>query len=99
MKTAQLAAAALAMMAFAVPALAQDIPTPQEVMAMVDTNKDGGIDPMEWAAGPAPIPYPAEADTNHDGKIDLAELTALFAQFQGGGAAPPPAPPTPAPQR
>ncbi|MBV9550974.1 MAG: hypothetical protein JO256_15000, partial [Alphaproteobacteria bacterium] len=84
-------AVAIVLVSFAVPALAQDIPTPEAVIAMVDTNKDGGIDPMEWAAGPAPIPYPAEADTNHDGKIDLAELTALFAQFQGGGAPPPPA--------
>jgi len=92
MKHAKLVAATLTLMTFAAPAMAQDIPTPEAVMAMVDTNKDGGIDPMEWAAGPAPIPYPAEADTNHDGKIDLAELTALFAQFQNGGAPPPPAP-------
>jgi hypothetical protein len=84
MKIATLAAA-LTLTVFAAPALAQDIPTPEAVMAMVDTNKDGGIDPMEWAAGPAPIPYPAEADTNKDGKIDLAELTALFASFQNQG--------------
>jgi hypothetical protein len=31
------------------------------------------------------VPFPEEADTNHDGKIDLAELTALFAQFQAQG--------------
>ena len=81
----KLSLAAAILLAFAAPALAQDIPSPESVIAMVDTNKDGGIDPMEWAAGPAPIPYPAEADTNKDGKIDLAELTALFASFQNQG--------------
>ena len=91
-------AAALVLGAFAAPALAQDIPEPSQVIKDNDKNGDGAIDAMEWAASPAPIPFPAEADTNHDGKIDLAELSALFAQFQGGGAPPPPAAAAPAPQ-
>jgi hypothetical protein len=80
----------------AAPALAQDIPTPQQIIADNDKNGDGAIDRAEWAASPAPMPFPEDADTNHDGKIDLAELTALFAQFQEGGA-PPPAQTAPAP--
>jgi hypothetical protein len=80
------AAIALPLLATALPAMAQDGPPPAEdVMAMVDTNHDGAIDAMEWAASPAPIPFPVEADTNKDGKIDLAELKALFAQFQNQG--------------
>jgi hypothetical protein len=90
---------ALAVLAFAAPAHAQDgPPPPADVIAQADTNHDGGIDKMEWAASPAPIPFPEEADTNHDGKIDLAELTALFAQFQSGQLPPPPAAPPPATQ-
>ena len=82
---------ASALLTIAAPALAQDIPTPQQVISDNDKNADGAIDKTEWAASPAPFPFPEEADTNHDGKIDLAELTALFAQFQDGGAPPPPA--------
>ena len=92
------ASAVLTLAAFAAPALAQDIPSPQQIIQENDKNGDGAIDKAEWAASPAPVPFPEEADTNHDGKIDLAELTALFAQFQGGGAPPPPpAPAAPAP--
>ncbi|HEX2759778.1 MAG TPA: hypothetical protein VHM27_04655 [Rhizomicrobium sp.] len=91
-------AAALALIACAAPALAQDIPSPQEIIAQNDKNGDGAIDKAEWAASPAPVPFPDEADTNHDGKIDLAELTALFAAFQNGGAPPPPPPQQAAPQ-
>lgn len=76
----------------------QDIPSPEQIIADNDKNKDGGIDKAEWAASPAPIPFPEEFDANHDGKISLAELQAMFASFQGGGATPPPAPaPQPAP--
>ena len=84
----------------AVTAVAQDIPPPEQIIAENDTNKDGGIDKAEWAASPAPVPFPEEFDANHDGKIDLAELQAMFAGFQGGGAPPPAtAPQTPqAPQ-
>jgi len=89
------------LLAIATPAFAQGPPPPADIIAMGDTNHDGGIDKTEWAAMGAPVDFPAEADTNNDGKIDLAELTALFAQFQGGGAPPPPpapaAPPAPNP--
>lgn len=84
----------------AVSAFGQDIPSPEQIIAENDKNKDGGIDKAEWAASPAPVPFPEEFDANHDGKIDLAELQAMFASFQGGGAPPPPAPaaqPAPAP--
>jgi len=90
-----LIAAALGLTMFAAPAFAQ--PAPEDIIAMGDTNHDGGIDKTEWAAMGAPVDFPEAADTNHDGKIDLAELKALFATFQGGGAPPPP-PPPPAPQ-
>jgi len=73
-------------------ASAQDIPSPEQIIADNDKNKDGGIDKAEWAASPAPIPFPEEFDANHDGKISLAELQAMFAGFQGGGAPPPAAP-------
>jgi hypothetical protein len=82
--------AALAVGLFALPAMAQDIPSPESIIAMGDTNHDGAIDKTEWGAMGAPVPFPEDADTDHDGKITLAELTALFAQFQGGGAPPPP---------
>ncbi len=96
MKTVYLAAA-LALAAFVAPAAAQDFPTPESIVAMGDSNHDGGIDKTEWGAMGAPVPFPDEADTDHDGKISLAELTALFAQFQGGGAPPPPPPAQAAP--
>jgi hypothetical protein len=83
------------------PAQAQDFPTPEQVMEGIDTNRDGGVDRAEWAASPAPVPFPDMGDTNMDGKIDLAELTELFRAFQAanGGAPPPPPPqPQPAPQ-
>lgn len=95
MKLIALTAAAM-LLAVAAPAFAQGPPPPADIIAMGDTNHDGGIDKTEWAAMGAPVDYPEEADTNHDGKIDLAELTALFAQFQGGGAPPPPPAPAPA---
>ena len=79
----------------AAPAKAQDFPTPEQVMEGIDTNRDGGVDRAEWAASPAPVPFPDMGDTNMDGKIDLAELTELFRAFQAanGGAPPPPPPP------
>ena len=85
----------LLLLVLATPALAQDFPTPEQVMEGSDTNRDGGIDRAEWAASPAPVPFPDMGDTNNDGKIDLAELTELFRAFQAanGGAPPPPPPP------
>ena len=77
----------------ATPAPAQDFPTPEQVIADVDTNRDGGIDRAEWAASPAPVPFPDQGDTSMDGKIDLAELTELFRAFQAGGGQLPPSPP------
>jgi hypothetical protein len=83
---------------FCAPVFAQDIPAPEQIIADNDKNHDGGIDKAEWAASPAPIPFPEEFDANKDGKIDLSELQAMFASFfQGGGAPPPAAPPLPAP--
>jgi hypothetical protein len=83
----------------AVTAFAQDIPSPEQIIADNDKNGDKAIDRAEWAASPAPVPFPEEFDVNHDGKIDLAELQAMFASFQGGGAPPVPAPQAPqAPQ-
>jgi hypothetical protein len=84
----------------ATPVLAQDFPTPEQVMAGIDTNRDGGVDRAEWAASPAPVPFPDQGDSNMDGKIDLTELTELFRAFQanGGQLPPPPPQPQPAPQ-
>ena len=80
------------------PLRAQDIPSPEQIIADNDKNGDKAMDKAEWAASPAPIPFPEEFDTNKDGKIDLAELQAMFNSFfQSGDAPPPPAPPPPAP--
>ncbi len=77
----------IGLVAFATPALAQQAtPPPEQVIAQLDTNGDKAIDATEWPAQ-APIPFPVEADLNKDGKIDMAELTALFAAFNAGGAA------------
>ncbi len=81
------------------PAAAQDIPPPAQIVAENDKNNDGGIDPTEWAASPAPIPFPAEFDANKDSKINVAELEAMFTSMFGGGGPPPgPAPAAPAAQ-
>ena len=83
---------------FALPAAAQDIPPPTQIVAENDKNMDGGIDRMEWAASPAPIPFPEEFDANKDNKISVAELTTMFETMFGGGGPPPgPAPAAPAP--
>ncbi|MBW8708890.1 MAG: hypothetical protein JF627_06440 [Alphaproteobacteria bacterium] len=74
--------AALLMPAAMSAALAQ--PSPSEIIANDDKNGDKAIDRAEWAASPAPIPFPDEADTNKDGKIDQAELEALFAKGPPG---------------
>ena len=79
------------LLAIATPALAQDIPTPEQVVTENDKNGDKGVDRQEWAASPAPIPFPEEFDANKDGKMDVAEITAMFESFFGGGAPPPPA--------
>ncbi len=89
--------ATLMLLAFAVPALAQDIPTPEQVVSENDKNGDKAVDKAEWAASPAPIPFPEEFDANKDGKVDVAEITTMFASFFGGGEAPPPPPAQPAP--
>jgi hypothetical protein len=59
-------------------------PSPSEIIANDDKNGDKAIDRAEWAASPAPIPFPDEADTNKDRKIDQAELEALFAKGPPG---------------
>lgn len=92
----KLLAVAALIVAAAVPlggAVAQDIPTPEQIIADNDKNGDKAIDKAEWAASPAPFPFPDEFDTNHDGKIDLMELQAMFASFQAGGGPPAPAAP------
>jgi hypothetical protein len=92
MKTIK-AAAALVLLAFAAPALAQDIPTPEQIVAENDKNGDKAVDKAEWAASPAPIPFPDEFDANKDDKVDVAEITAMFSSLFGGGAPPLPARP------
>ena len=82
-------AATLLLLAFAAPALAHDIPTPEQIVADNDMNGDKAVDKAEWAASPAPIPFPEEFDANKDGKVDVAEITAMFAAMFGGGAPPP----------
>jgi hypothetical protein len=88
------------LLTLALPAMAQDIPTPEQVVSENDKNGDKAVDKAEWAASPAPIPFPEEFDANKDGKMEVAEITAMFASLFGGGAAPPPAlaAPAPAPQ-
>ena len=94
--TYRLGAAAAALLVL-LPLQAQDgPPPPEQVVAENDRNGDKAIDRQEWAASPAPIPYPEDADTNKDGKIDVSELAALFQRFLSGDAPPPGAPaPTP----
>lgn len=84
------------LLTLALPAMAQDIPTPEQVVSENDKNGDKAVDKAEWAASPAPIPFPEEFDANKDGKMEVAEITAMFASLFGGGAAPPPAPAAPA---
>lgn len=59
-------------------------PSPSEIITNDDKNGDKAIDKAEWAASPAPIPFPDQADTNKDGKIDQAELEAMFANGPPG---------------
>ncbi|MDB5733442.1 MAG: hypothetical protein JWN16_79 [Alphaproteobacteria bacterium] len=74
---------AAVLMSIAAPA-AMAQPSAAEIIAKDDKNGDKAIDRAEWAASPAPIPFPEEADTNKDGKIDQAELEALFAKGPPG---------------
>ncbi|MDB5741359.1 MAG: hypothetical protein JWP16_2399 [Alphaproteobacteria bacterium] len=74
---------AAVLMPIAAPA-AMAQPSAAEIIANDDKNGDKAIDRAEWAASPAPIPFPEEADTNKDGKIDQAELEALFAKGPPG---------------
>jgi hypothetical protein len=71
-----------ALVGVSLPAIAQ--PSPSEIIANNDKNGDKALDKAEWAASPAPIPFPEDADTNKDGKIDQAELEALFAKGPPG---------------
>ena len=66
------------------PSAAMAQPSASEIIANDDKNGDKAIDKAEWAASPAPIPFPDEADTNKDGKIDQAELEAMFAKGPPG---------------
>lgn len=80
--TRHLLLAAALILAGASGAMAQ--PSPSEIITNDDKNGDKAIDKAEWAASPAPIPFPDQADTNKDGKIDQAELEAMFANGPPG---------------
>jgi hypothetical protein len=73
-----------AMLIAAGPPAAMAQPSASEIIANDDKNGDKAIDKAEWAASPAPIPFPDQADTNKDGKIDQAELEAMFAKGPPG---------------
>jgi Ca2+-binding EF-hand superfamily protein len=80
-----LAAAALSVAALAAPALADDATNTKrakhvdDVMARLDTNKDGKISKDEASKGPRLSKHFDDVDADHDGFVTRAELTTAMA--------------------
>jgi len=80
-----LAVAALGVAALAAPAFADDATSTKrakhvdDVLARLDTNKDGKISKDEASKGPRLSKHFDEVDTDHDGFVTKAELTAAMA--------------------
>ena len=80
-----LAVAMLSMAALAAPAFADDAANTKrakhvdDVLARLDTDKDGKISKDEASKGPRLSKHFDEVDTDHDGFVTKAELTAAMA--------------------
>jgi len=57
-------------------------PNPADIIARLDTDKDGAISKDEAAAAPRMAEHFDDIDTDHDGKVTAAELTAFFANMK-----------------
>ena len=62
-------------------------PKAEDVIARLDTDKDGAISKDEAAANPRLAEHFDTIDADHDGKLTAAELTAAFSKMK------PPSPP------
>ncbi len=62
-------------------------PKAEDIIAKLDTDKDGAISKAESAAEPHMAKDFDKADTDHNGKVTLAELKAFFTTMK------PPQPP------
>jgi hypothetical protein len=57
-------------------------PKAENIIAKLDTDKDGAISKTEVAADQRLAEHFDQADSNHDGKVTAAELTAFFSTMK-----------------
>jgi hypothetical protein len=57
-------------------------PKAENIIAKLDTDKDGAISKAEVAADQRMAEHFDEVDADHDGKVTAAELTAFFATMK-----------------
>ncbi len=81
MRTAIIAAAALAVLGVATTASAQ-MPAPADMIKNWDKNGDGAVSKDEWVAAGRPAERFDLVDANKDGKITAAELEAAMAAMR-----------------
>lgn len=76
-----------AVLAAAAGAAQAQMPSPADIVARWDTDKDGAVSKAEWVAAGRPAERFDLVDADKDGKVTVAELEAAFKamrQQQGG---------------